>query len=208
MGLALSTESAAPTGSSSAHGIRFTTDRIRRSKRKQARDNLRTMCPGCSSIDSRSSEGSSVVDSTSSASRESDADWLSYDYPFENIVLSGGGMKGYAYLGAVRVSIRGLRKGIESVTCAGRMHDTAWPHLWVLFVYPGCDWKVLRQVRSTVVTQTDMQTTEGHTDRQTDRQVMDRHTDTTKRQTDTDILYRQVTDRQPDRQHTRRGSYR
>lgn len=38
--------------------------------------------------------------------REEDrnAHWKSYDYPFENLVFSGGGIKGYAYIGALYVS--------------------------------------------------------------------------------------------------------
>jgi len=36
---------------------------------------------------------------------ESDHDWLTYGkYPFENLVLSGGGSKGYAYIGSLKVS--------------------------------------------------------------------------------------------------------
>ena len=33
----------------------------------------------------------------------SDDKWKSGSYPFENLVLSGGGMKGYAYIGAIKV---------------------------------------------------------------------------------------------------------
>lgn len=31
--------------------------------------------------------------------------WKHYSYPFENIALSGGGMKGYAYIGAIKVCV-------------------------------------------------------------------------------------------------------
>ena len=30
-------------------------------------------------------------------------DWLHFDYPIDNIVLSGGGSKGYAFVGALKV---------------------------------------------------------------------------------------------------------
>ena len=30
-------------------------------------------------------------------------DWMQYDYPVDNLVLSGGGSKGYAFVGAFKV---------------------------------------------------------------------------------------------------------
>ena len=32
-----------------------------------------------------------------------DVQWITSEYPFENIVMSGGGSKGYAYIGALKV---------------------------------------------------------------------------------------------------------
>ena len=34
-----------------------------------------------------------------------DEAWMSYDYPFQNIVLSGGGSKGYSFVGSLKVII-------------------------------------------------------------------------------------------------------
>ena len=33
--------------------------------------------------------------------------WLCYDYQLENVAFSGGGMKGYAYIGAIQVGTPG-----------------------------------------------------------------------------------------------------
>ena len=33
-------------------------------------------------------------------------DWLHFDYPVDNVVLSGGGSKGYAFVGALKVRLQ------------------------------------------------------------------------------------------------------
>ena len=39
----------------------------------------------------------------SSVNGFSDIQWLDAEYPFENVIMSGGGSKGYAYIGALKV---------------------------------------------------------------------------------------------------------
>lgn len=37
---------------------------------------------------------------------EEEDEWLTYsDYPFQNVVMSGGGSKGYAYIGSLKVNV-------------------------------------------------------------------------------------------------------
>ncbi len=36
-----------------------------------------------------------------------DLEWKTYDYSIENLVFSGGGIKGYSYIGALKVRING-----------------------------------------------------------------------------------------------------
>ena len=38
-----------------------------------------------------------------STETEKRPEWRRGDFPFENIVFSGGGMKGYSYIGAIKV---------------------------------------------------------------------------------------------------------
>ena len=115
-----------------AHGIQYLADgdkkKFHKTKRKQSeskQDNTnakkqpessllnRVYIPGrlekqhCRALMVSSDWTESVAKAKASTEKEDPPEWLrnADQYPFENIVMSGGGSKGYAYIGALKVTI-------------------------------------------------------------------------------------------------------
>lgn len=87
---------------STVHGIQFMPDKLRKSRTRQTEKNLSNVA--AKHYDHVDELDEPLVKSQSHESNsDGDDSWLSFKYPFENVVLSGGGSKGYAYVGGLKV---------------------------------------------------------------------------------------------------------
>ena len=89
---------------SSVHGIQFMPDKLRRSRTRQTLKNLEGVDVKHYDEVNNDEEGTLINNPNSADANGDCAAWLNFNYPFENIVLSGGGSKGYAYVGALKVN--------------------------------------------------------------------------------------------------------
>ena len=85
------------------HGIRYLSNKSNSSK---SRKSSRNRSPGDTTDGRRRNHSSSIYVSSDWTDHISlsNVDWANSDaYPYENIVMSGGGSKGYAFIGALKV---------------------------------------------------------------------------------------------------------
>lgn len=86
----------------SVHGIRYMPDKLYSSRMRQTQENFSNVSSVHFDRVGEPSDSDKFIDCPDC--KNDDNEWLNFkQYPFENIVLSGGGSKGYSYVGALKV---------------------------------------------------------------------------------------------------------